>query len=195
MDFIHLIYGSPVLVILLFALWNICFKKKRVTYQLGLIIAIIPLVFLAAFHLITALAAKQEFVTRRGTVYTFQEDTALKFLHENVQAGSMVFIYPYRAMYYFLANVRNPTPYSHLRHNYNTEAQFNEAITALERKKIKFVLFDTLSDETFLKKTFPKYVHPPDEKLVVEKYLKKHYRELEVRNEFRILERIGDSGD
>jgi len=195
MDLFHLIYGSPVLVILLFALWNICFKKKKVTYQLGLIIVIIPLTFLAAFHLNIALAAKKEFVTRRGTVYTSQEDTALKFLHENIPARSMVFIYPYRAMYYFLADVRNPTRYSHLLYNYNTEAQFNEAITTLERKRVKYVLLYTLLDETHLKKTFPKYVPPPDEKLVVEKYLQKHYREFEVRYGFRILERIGDSGD
>jgi len=195
MDLIHLIYGSPVLVILLFALWNIYFEEKRVTYQLGLIIAIIPLTFLATFYLNIALAAKQEYVTRRGTVYTFQEDTALKFLHENIQAGSMVFIYPYRSMYYFLANIRNPTRYSFLLYNYNTEAQFNETITALERKRVKYVLLDTLLDETYLKKIFPKYVHPPDEKLVVEKYLQKHYRELEVRYGFRILERIEDLGD
>ena len=192
MDLIHLIYGSPALVILLFALWNICSKKKRGTYQLGLIMAIIPLLFLATFHLIIALSAKQEFVTRRGTVYTYQEDTALKFLHENIPAGSMVFIYPYRPMYYFLANIRNPTRYSHLLYSYNTEAQFNETITALERKRVKYVLLDTLFDETYLKKIFPKYVQPPDEKQVVEKYLQKHYRELDVRYGFRILERIGD---
>lgn len=116
--------------------------------MLGLIIALVPLVSLAMFRLITALAAKREFVTRRGTVYTYQEDTALKFLHENIQAGSIVFIYPYRPMYYFLANIRNPTRYSFLVYNYNTEDQFNETIAALERKRVKYILSDTLFDET-----------------------------------------------
>lgn len=190
MDLMHLIYGSPVLVILLFSLLIIRFDRKKTISRLALIIVMIPLFFVTAFYLGTALAAKHELLTRRGAIYTFQKDTALEFLHESVPAGSMVFIYPYRATYYFLANIRNPTRYSHLLYHYNTEAQFNEAITDLEAKKVKYVLLDALSDEKYLRRFFPNYVHPPEEKLVVEKYLQKHYKEMEVRYGFRILERI-----
>lgn len=192
MDINHLIYGSPMLIIILFTVWDICFEKKRAIYQVGLMIAIIPLIFVATFNLITASTANHKLVTRRGIIYSHGEDMALNFLLEKIPPRSTVFVYPYYPMYYFLANVRNPSRYSILVYHINTEDQFNETVTALEQKKVKYVLWDTFAYGPNLKKWLPQYSHPPNEMLHLEEYLEKHYKELDVRNGFRILERIGD---
>ena len=192
MDIIHLIYGSPIFVIIFFTLWNIRFEKKRIIHQLGLILIVFPLMFFGTINAFIALSAKHQLDTRRGLVYSFQEDTALKFLHEQIQPGSTVFVYPYYPMYYFLANIRNPTRFNVLVYHYNSREQFKEAITALEQKKVEYVLWDLIYSGSNFKRWFPQYTHPPEKMLELENYLENHYRELEVRNGFRIMQRLED---
>jgi hypothetical protein len=134
--------------------------------------------------------APHELHTRRGVVRAFAEDAALDFLHQEVQVGTEVFVYPYYPMYYFLANVKNPSRYSILMYNINTQSQFAETIAALERKRVKYVFWDTFVAGSNFKIWFPNYVHPPDEQLHLERYLQTHYRVLAVKNGFRILRRV-----
>ena len=59
-----------------------------------------------------------------------------------------------------------------------TESQFAEAIESLDRKQVKYVLWDTLVEGSNLKTWSPSYVHPGRETLQLEQYLKTHYRVL-----------------
>jgi hypothetical protein len=111
------------------------------------------------------------------------------YLIENFKPGDKVFVYPYYPMYYFLADIRNPTRYSILVYNINTEFQFNETVADLERKKVEYVLWDTVVDGPNLKTWFPQYVHPPDGSLLLEKYLMMNYEIVGTKNNFRILRR------
>jgi hypothetical protein len=92
-------------------------------------------------------------------------------------------------MYYFLANVRNPTRYSILMHHINTPTQFEETIAALEAQKVPYVLWDTFVAGENLTRWFPGYVDPPYNEQHLEQYLRRHYTEIGVRNGFRVLER------
>jgi hypothetical protein len=93
-------------------------------------------------------------------------------------------------MYYFLANVRNPTRHSILMYHINTETQFSEVISDLERKKVNYVLWDTVVEGARLSTWFPEYRHPATEELRLEYYLETHYRVVDVKGGFRILRRI-----
>jgi len=92
-------------------------------------------------------------------------------------------------MYYFLSGTANPTRFSILLYHNNTDAQFQEVIAALERRKVRYVLWDTLVDGQNLKQWFPDYQQPPREKLTIEPYLNAHYDLIGVKNGFRVLQR------
>jgi 4-amino-4-deoxy-L-arabinose transferase-like glycosyltransferase len=188
-DIIHLIYGSPLFLIISFVLFKQCLGKKRVLY--GLIIGILCLGFfsLATINAVIATTANHQMSTRRGNIYCFEEDGALDFLLEKTKPGEPVFIYPYYPMYYFLAAVKNPTRYSILIYQINTEAQFNEVINDLEKKRVKYVLWDTCVSGSNLSTWFPQYCQPSDERLILEKYLVEHYDVMGEKNKFKILRR------
>jgi len=134
--------------------------------------------------------AQTRIVTRRGVVYTFADDAALAFLDHQVQPGEPVFVYPYYPMYYFLSETTNPTRFSILMYNINTDAQFREAISELERKKVRYVLWDTYVNGPNLKRWFPSYRHPSPDKLLMEPYLAEHYEQIGSKNGFRLMQRM-----
>jgi len=103
--------------------------------------------------------------------------------------GEYVFVYPYYPMYYFLAGIRNPTEYSILMYNINTEAQFHKAISDLDRKKVRYILWDTYVEGQNLKTWFPQYEHPSRNNLEIERYIETHYEVQEIRNGFKIMQR------
>lgn len=191
-DIVHLIYGSPLLLILFLVIWNSCFDTQRGLRNFGLRLITVCLILFGSVNALMALSTRQEIVTRRGKMYGFKQDTALQFLIEHTKPGDYAFIYPYYPMYYFLADVRNPTRYSILLYHINTEAQFDEVIQNLKQKRVKYVLWDTLVAGAKLKTWFPQYEHPPEEKLLLEHYLKEDYREIGTENGFRILRRRED---
>jgi hypothetical protein len=134
-DIIHLIYGSPVLLILLLVVWTTCWRHQEVVRKLGIGLVSLSLMVYGLVHVIEPLAAHQKVVTRRGTLHAFKNDVALNFLQEQTKPGEEVFIYPYYPMYYFLADVKNPTRYSILIYSYNLKTQFEEVIRNLKEKK------------------------------------------------------------
>jgi hypothetical protein len=188
-DIMHLIYGSPLLLVLLFVISGYYLKKLRLLKSLVLGLITGCLILFGSFNTLVALGARQEIVTRRGKLYGFKQDRALQFLIEHTKPRDYVFIYPYYPMYYFLADVKNPTRYSILLYHINTEAQFNEVIENLQHKPVKYVLWDTLVDGPRIKTWFPQYEHPPEEKLHLERFLEDHYEVIAVENGFRILRR------
>jgi 4-amino-4-deoxy-L-arabinose transferase-like glycosyltransferase len=185
-DMPHLIYGSPILLILCTYL---CFQRRNRYWHYGLRVVALSTLLFVAFTALVALAARTRTITRRGTVYTAAKDDALEFLDQQTEPGEAVFIYPYYPMYYFLSGTQNPTRFSILMYHINTDAQFREAISALEEKKVRYVLWDTVVDGQNLKQWFPAYQHPSREKQLMEPYLAEHYNLAGYKNGFRLLER------
>ena len=188
-DIPHIIWGSPLFLVIFYFIWNVSFKKSRMIRLLGMSLLMISLTLFGAFNRLIASSADYKIVTRRGTVHTHGNDNALIFLHDQVKAGEYVFIYPYYPMYYFLAGIRNPTEYTILVYNYNTEAQFHKAIMDLELKNVRYILSDTLVTGQNLNTWFPQYKHPSSNDLEIEQYIEGHYKFREIRNGFKIMQR------
>jgi len=184
-DMQHLVYGSPVMLILA-TRW---LTHSGVGGHLALQTVRVCTVALALFNGILAVRPGMIVETRAGHVRLTERDHALDFLQTHVAAGGTAFVYPYYPMYYFLANVRNPTRYSILMHRINTPAQFEDAIAALETQKVPYVLWDTFVAGENLTRWFPRYVEPSEDEQLLEQYLRRQYVEIGVRNGFRILER------
>ena len=145
---------------------------------------------LGAWRGVVGAAAQVRQETRRGVVRTYVRDDALQFLLDNTKPRDFVFVYPYYPMYYFLANLRNPTRYGILLYGYNTDEQFQEALADLDRARPRYVLWDTVIDGENWKQWYPAYVRPAERDLVIEPYLNRHYRTIATKSGFRIMERI-----
>ncbi|MFB3855346.1 MAG: hypothetical protein ACE148_16215 [Vicinamibacterales bacterium] len=190
LDMSHLLYGSPILAAavagaLLSAAGTLLFAMLR--RLLALVVASACL--LGLWSLAVASAASIKMDTRRGEVRMHRRDTALAFLHSDTRAGDSLFVYPYYPMYYFLADVRNPTRYSILMYGINTSHQFRDAVLSIERQSPQYVLWDTLVDGPSLTRWFPAYVHPPQNDQLIENYLAARYSEIRLENGFRVLRR------
>jgi hypothetical protein len=188
-DIMHLIYGSPLLLILFFVICYYYFENKRFFKFIGIGLITGCLILFGGFNALIATSANKKIVTQRGVLYGFKEDPALKFLIEHIKPGDYAFIYPYYPMYYFLADVKNPTDYSILLYHINKRAQFNEVIKNIEQKKVKYVLWDTMVAGSNLKTWFPQYKQPSKDNLHLERYLDDHYEAISIQNGFKILHR------
>jgi Dolichyl-phosphate-mannose-protein mannosyltransferase len=185
-DITHLIYGSPILVILCFHLyWQVRHRFSVLALQSVVLCA----VALAVFNGFFVLAASTKTVTERGTVNTFGNDAALDLLHSHVKPGEELFAYPYCPLYYFLSAAKNPTRYSILMYQINTRAQFQEVVRSLEQRKVRYVLWDTEFQGERVKTSFPAYRIPRQDELIIEPYLIEHYDVVERNNAFCLLER------
>jgi hypothetical protein len=187
----HLLYGSPVLLIVVIV------SVAQVRNQAGTValrILATSSAVLALFLGALAIRPGVTVETRQGRVRMPEPDRALEVLQQNVAAGQHAFVYPYYPMYYFLANVRNPTRYSVVMYHIHTPQQFAEVIEDLERHRVKVVLWDTAVAGTNLVRWFPGYVDPPADQQLLEHYLRTHYRLVAVENNFRVLERTALAG-
>lgn len=115
----------------------------------------------------------------------------LHFLQTHTRPAEAVFLYPYCPVYYFWANVRNPTRYSILIYGYNTEQQFREAIATLERERVHYVLWDEQFADQNSRTIFPAYTPPPADKLIMEPYLNARYHSIGSVDGISVLERNG----
>lgn len=191
-DIIHLIYGSPLLLILLFILWNDCLNNKRIIKLMGISIVSVCVIFFGSYNAIIAASANKKIVSRRGVLYGFKDDPALKYMIENTVPDEYVFVYPYYPMYYFLAQVRNPTRYSVLIGHYNTDTQYEEVIEDLKNKCVKYIFWDTLVSGVNLKTWFPQYKHTSKGNHLLEQYFEEYYTMVGLENGFKILQRLKD---
>lgn len=188
-DIMHLIYGSPVLVIALWLLWRELDWPRAVRAVVPTVL-IGSLLFVAGVQAWSAAAANRRTPSRRGTVVSFEDDQALRFLvSDQVRAGDYVFVYPYFPTYYFLADVRNPTRFGELLYGPGSKPYFDEAIQALERLQVKFILWDTVMTAENMAQWFPAYEVPPEQERWMENYFGERYEEVGVLNRFRLLRR------
>ncbi len=131
----------------------------------------------------------KERATRKGETYVSGDVPLLQFLEKHTHRGEEVFVYPYQPIYYFVEDLRNPTRYSNLTYRFNPDSQFREAANDLERKQVRYVVFDTELSGEALRKVFPAYRVPEKSKLIMEPYLDTHYRCLADLGRFHVLER------
>jgi hypothetical protein len=184
----HLVFGSPLLIILSIH-FLAEYRGKIAGYALQLLG--ISAVCLIGFNLLCALFALHPISTRVGLIHAFQEAPALEALEKLVAPGEEVFAYPYCPRYYFLAAVTNPTSYSILTYNYNTASQFQEVVRTLEQRKVRYIMWDA-NFEQLTATVFPGSQLPPVGGLIIEPYLESHYNVVQVIEGTRIMKRKSD---
>jgi hypothetical protein len=147
------------------------------------------------FQALVASAARTEIETRRGRVHGFRQDDALRFLQSELPARDAVFVYPYYPMYYFLADLVNPTRHSILMYGINTDAQFASVIGDLERHRVKWILWDARVHGAGLRLWFPNYRPPAEDEAPLERYIRREYDVVGMADDFRILRRRDGGGE
>ena len=184
-DIYHLVFASPILIILCVYLLN---QYRAKIADLALQVLVISASCLLCFNLFMALI-DHPIKTRVGSVAMFKEDPVLTFLSTHTVPGEEIFSYPYSPVYYFLTATTNPTRYSILLYNYNTSSQFREVIQTLERHKVKYVVWDTKFQASAFPDVFPSSVRKPPDGFLIESYLESHYNLVESFDGVRIMER------
>jgi hypothetical protein len=185
-DVTHLVFGSPLLMIL-----GVHFLGEYRT-PLAVMARRLLLVCsasLAIFNLLCLLLASHSVTTRAGTIRVFKIGGVFAALEKYTVPGEEIFAYPYAPKYYFLDATTNPTPYSILVYNYNTPSQFQETVRILEERKVRYVIWDK-NLEQVTSVVFPSSTHVAPGDFIVEPYLESHYRIVQVVDGFRIMERI-----
>jgi 4-amino-4-deoxy-L-arabinose transferase-like glycosyltransferase len=183
-DIPHLVFGSPLLMIL-FVFYLQQYRAKIA--DLALQILAISATCLAGFNLFLVLSARPV-ATRAGSVALLKSDPVINALQSEAKAGEEIFAYPYCAMYYFLSATTNPTRYAALLYNFNDPSQFEEVVRTLEQRRVKLVVWNT-SLQKNMKDFFPGMKKVPDDQLIVEPYLRTHYKVVWADADTRIMER------
>ena len=185
-DLGHLVVGSSLLIILCIYFLTQC--RGRIADS-ALQLLTISSCTLAAVNLLI-LATAHTVPTRSGSVAMFQPDPVIAFLDQHTAPGDEIFTYPYCPKYYSLTSTENPTRYSLLIYNYNTPSQFYETIQVLDQHKVKYVVWDTHREA--LASLFPASTRIPARGLLMEPYLESHYRQVQLLDGVRIMERKND---
>lgn len=186
-DLPHIVFGSPLLILLAF---YYCRRIRGTWVGTGLQLLTACAVLLAVLNPLVALSEQGKLTTRRGVVYdASRDDYVLDYLEAHMLPGEPLFVYPYAPMYYFLTAAQNPTRYSILMYHINTSQQFREVIGALEETRVRYVVWDQAFPGR-AKTWLPGYHIPAPDELVVEPYLLEHYRPVGGEaGGFQILER------
>jgi hypothetical protein len=180
-DICHLVFGSPLLIILaVYYLEQYRAKAADLCLQLLAISA----GCLACFNLFLVLSAHPT-PTRVGSVEVFKTIPALALLDEKVAPGEEIFAYPYCPMYYFLSATTNPTRYGALVYNFDTPSQFDEVVRVLEQRRVRYVLWDT----NFANANTLTLLRMRPSEFIIEPYLESHYKLVKEEDKMRLLER------
>ncbi len=184
-DIFHLVYGSPLIIILC---THFLAEYRWKVVDLALQILSISAGFLAAFNLFLVLFA-HPLATRIGSVAVFKSDPVLTFIDEHVAPGEDIFVYPYAPMYYFLSSTTNPMRYSILVYNYNTPSQFEEVTQVLDQRRVRYVVWDTGFEARAANIFSPAAKRVGHDHLIVERYLASHYKLVWANAGMHIMER------
>ncbi len=185
-DICHLVFGSPLLIIL--CVFYLQARRNR-GFSLAIQVLLITSVCLAAATLMIALIARPV-MTRVGEARVTAYDPVLTAIDDHVPPGGEMFIYPYAPMYYFLSGTTNPTRYSVLYYNFKIHSRptFEEAIQTLSQHRVKYVWWDR-SAEDKLRILFP---GADLKQNMMESYFKSHYRAVWTCKDGVLMERTND---
>src|SRR5271163_4331691 len=184
-DIYHLVLGAPLLIIICVHLLS---ERRELIAKVALQALAISACCLCAFNWLLVALATHKVTTRVGSVAMFTTDPAITFLQEHTSPGEEIFAYPYCPIYYLLSDTTNPTPYSILVYNYNTPSQFQDVVRTLEQRRPKYVVWNTTYDRDAAR-VFPAAVRIRPDQLIVEPYLKSHYKLVKEEDRIRIMER------
>ena len=184
-DIYHLVLGAPLLIILCVHLLG---ERRERIARVALQALTISACCLCAFNWLLVALATHKVTTRVGSISMFSTDPAITFLQAHTSPGEEIFAYPYCPIYYFLSDTTNPTPYSILVYNYNTPSQFQDVVRTLEQRRPKYVIWNT-TYERDAARVFPAAVRIRTDQLIVEPYLKSHYKLVKEVDRIRIMER------
>jgi hypothetical protein len=187
-DIPHLVFGSPLLIIL--CVYYLEQYRAKVA-DLALQVLVISAACLAAFNLFLVLSA-HPLATRVGSVVVFKNVPALALLEDKAASGEEIFAYPYCPMYYFLSATTNPTRYGGLVYNFNTPSQFEEVVRVLEQRRVRYVLWDTHFQAKEVATLFPASARISPGALIIEPYLESHYKVVWADADTRLMEREGE---
>ena len=192
-DMTHLIWGSPILIVLFAHLLD----KSRTAVARGAGSLITISAFFLAICSFLVVALGKTVVTRRGNIAVIDRNApaVLGFLDKEVKPGEEIFVYPYSPFYYFLSGARNATRYSFLLYGFNTPQQFSDVTHALDENQVRIVVWDTNYIEETERRVFPGAIHPRPDQLVIEPYLMSHYRQVSNYHGIWIMERTPEKND
>lgn len=185
-DIYHLVLGAPLLIVLAVYLLG---ERREPIAALALQTLAVTATCLCCLNWLLVVIAAHPMMTRVGAVAMYKPDITLKFLDEHVSSGDEIFSYPYCPMYYFLSGATNPTRYSFLMYNYNTASQFRDAIDTLDRRRTRYVVWNTTFQTKVAGTVFPASVSIPPDQQIMEPYLNSHYKLVKEENGIRIMER------
>jgi hypothetical protein len=184
-DIDHIVFGSPLLVILCVHLLG---SKRKKIVEIALDLLALAACCLAGVNFLIVMSMHPS-VTRVGSVRLVRPDPVITFLDQHVPPGDDIFVYPYCPTYYFLSSTTNPTAYSFILYHYNTSEQFLDVTHALEQRRPRYVVWDTqfLANAEAGGVLGRQRVIPSE--LIVEPYLKSHYTTVSDEGGTLIMER------
>jgi hypothetical protein len=184
-DICHLVFGSPLLIVL--CVYYLEQYRAKVA-GLALQVLAISAGCLAGFNFFLVLSA-HPVATRVGSLSVFKNIPVLASLDNKVAPGQEIYAYPYCPMYYFLSATINPTRYGGLVYHFNTSSQFEEVVATLERRRVRYVLWDTNFETKEVAALFPASPRMRPDEFIVEPYLESHYKVVSEENGVRLMER------
>jgi hypothetical protein len=186
-DIEHLVFGSPLLILLcIYALT----QSRRKIASIALQILAITAVCLAGFNCCTVLfMGATPITTRVGKMGVNGSAPVIRFMNEQIAPGEEVLVYPYSPGYYFLSGTTNPARYSSLTYNMNTPAQFQDVVSVLDRRRVKWVVWDTTLMFHQMADNFPGSRPKSPDGYIVEPYLESHYKLVVDYKGIHIMER------
>jgi len=154
-DFTHLVWGAPLMLILLTYEWSRVLQTKRAAVQrlatAGAVFALLLMIFTGGRKAVNTLRSNVPVETRRGVLYVAPEDAdktrqIIGAIQNTVPAGGETFFFPYHAEMYFLTATRNPTRYDVLLAEFHSSQQIGEVIATLRDRKPPYIFsFDAMA--------------------------------------------------
>jgi hypothetical protein len=144
-DILHFVYLGPVLYLViawLLGSGDFQIELPRPLNQLFGGVLLLCFTLLGLAFLLTARGAHFNLNTRHGLVKTSRSDEVIQYTQTCVPAGSQIFIYPYRPLYYYLTATYNPTRFEYLQPGMHSRQQEEEAIREIEVSRTRVVLFE-----------------------------------------------------
>jgi hypothetical protein len=178
-DLIHLVLGSPVLIVLASGLSGLR-VRQAVTVAAG---------FAAALNLVIILNARATVTSPVGSMLAFDRNAVLEFTNVRVKPGESIFVYPYSPLYYFLSGASNPTRFSYLLYRHHTNEQMLEVVASLEKDQTRYVIWEYDFETRVAPVLLPVYHAPAQKDRIIEPYLTSHYHEVGSAPGVRFLER------
>ena len=184
-DIYHLVFGAPLLAILL------VYYLQRSPFRFGgaaLQVLLVSSSCLTLANLGVTMGASS-IETRVGAVHSFRRDPVLGQMLQRIPVGEEILIYPSNPEYYFLTATKNPIRYGGLMYNYNSPAEFQRVVDILDEHKVRHVVWDTEFMARSQKTMFPSAIPPAPDQLIVEAYLELHYKTIWEDGGVKIMER------